>query len=247
VVTVTDGTFTAKDAEAAVVEGSNSLTLKGSKLVSSSGDFRGVFLYQSTSGDASSGTSAFTMTNGSVSYSCPVTSSSTTCSDGATASGQNNPATVFAIANTTADITLTDVTVSNDTSTTTNSYGTLLTAAALNPGTWGTAGSDGGNVTFTAKGETLMGNVVVDDISTAALILDEDSSGTASSLTGAINHADTGKTVTLTLDSISTWIVTGTSYLTALTDADPTYSNIRCATAGCKVYIGSSSISPNAD
>jgi hypothetical protein len=245
VITATNGTFTANDAEAAVVEGDNSVTLTGSTLVSSSGDDRGIFLYQSTSGDAATGTSSFTMTSGSIKYSCPVTSSSTTCADGSTSSGQNNPATVFAIANTTASITLTDVTVTNDTSTTSDSYGTLLTAAALNPGTWGTSGADGGNVTFTAKGVTLTGDVIVDDISTASLKLSVDSSGTISSLTGAINNADSGKTVSLTLDAKSSWVVTGTSYLTSLTDADSSYSNITCATAGCKVYIGSSSISPS--
>jgi len=134
--------------------------------------------------------------------------------------------------------------VTNKTSTTTDSYGTLLTAEALNPGTWGTAGSDGGNVTFTAYGETLIGDVIVDDISTAAVVLKVDSSGTASSLTGAINSADTGKTVSLTLDATSKWVVTGTSYLTTLTDADTTYSNITCATSGCAVHVGSSSINP---
>jgi len=155
-----------------------------------------------------------------------VTASSTTCSGGSTASGQNNPATGFAIANTKATISLSDVTVTNHTGTTTNSYGTLPTAAALNPGTWGTSGADGGNVTFTTKGVTLVGDVIVDDISTAALVLNKDSSGTASSLTGAINAADTGKKGNLTLDSTSKWVVTGTSYLTSLTDADTTYSNI---------------------
>jgi hypothetical protein len=241
---VTNGTFTANDAEAVVVEGANSVTLTGTALKGTGGDYRGVFLYQSTSGDAATGTASFTMTNGSITYTCPVTASSTTCSSGTTASGQNNPATLFAIANTTATISLTDVTVTNSTSTTTDAYGTLLTAAALNPGTWGTAGADGGNVTFTAQGETLVGDVIVDDISTAALTLSKDSAGTASSLTGAINNANTGKTVSLTLDATSTWVVTGTSYLTTLTNADSTNANIKCETAGCKVYIGGSLFSP---
>jgi hypothetical protein len=244
VITVTSGTFTANDAEAVVVEGANSVSLTGTTLVSTMGDYRGIFLYQSTSGDAATGTASFSMTNGSISYTCPVTASSTTCSSGLSTNGQNNPATVFAIANTTATISLTDVTVTNDTSTTTNNSGTLLTAAALNSGTWGAAGSNGGNVTFTAYGVALTGDVIVDSISTAALTLNADGSGTASSLTGAINKANTGKTVNLTLDATSTWVVTGTSYLTTLTDADTSYSNITCATAGCTVHIGTMSISP---
>jgi hypothetical protein len=244
VITGTDGTFTANDAEAVVVEGANSVSLTGTALVSAAGDDRGVFLYQSTSGDASTGTASFTMTNGSISYTCPVTASSATCSSGSTSSGQNNPATVFAIANTTATISLTDVTVTNDTSTTTDNYGTLLTAAALNSGTWGAAGSNGGNVTFTAHGVTLTGDVIVDAISTAALTLNADGLGTASSLTGAINNANTAKTVSLTLDATSTWVVTGTSYLTTLSDDDTSYGNITCATAGCTVHIGTMSINP---
>jgi hypothetical protein len=50
--------------------------------------------------------------------------------------------------------------------------------------------------------------------------------------------------VSLTLDATSTWVVTGTSYLTTLTDADTSYSNITCATVGCTVHIGTMSINP---
>ena len=94
------------------------------------------------------------------------------------------------------------------------------------------------------KGETLTGKILVNDIGIAALILEKNSSGTGSTSTGTINNADTGKTVTLTLDTKSTRVVTGTSYLTKLTDAASSYSNILCETAGCKVHVGSSSISP---
>jgi hypothetical protein len=95
----------------------------------------------------------------------------------------------------------------------TNNVATLLTAEALNPGTWGTAGEDGGQVTFRASDTALTGNVIVDAISTAAISLTA-----GSTLTGAINAADTGESVSLSLDSTSTWTVTGTSYLTTLSD-----------------------------
>jgi hypothetical protein len=140
------------------------------------------------------------MTDGSITYSCATTS----CFEGSTSSGQNNPATLFSVANTTAVISLANVAI-------TNNVDTLLTAAAQNSGTWGTSGSNGGLVTFTADGTTLSGNIIVDDISTLALTLTD-----SSSLTGAINTADTGKTVALTLDSTSSWTVTGKSYLTTL-------------------------------
>ena len=38
-------------------------------------------------------------------------------------------------------------------------------------------------------------------------------------LTGAINTANSGGTVSLTLDATSTWVVTGNSYLTTLNNA----------------------------
>jgi hypothetical protein len=225
VVTVTNGTYAANNAEAVVVEGSNSVTLTGAKLVSAGGDDRGIFLYNSTSGDASSGTSRFTMKDGSITYTC----STTACSDGATSSGQNNPATMFSIANTTADISLTGVMI-------TNNVGTLLTAEALNSGTWGTAGSNGGKVTFTASGTALTGNVIVDDISTAAVSLTD-----ASTLSGEVNNAATGETVSLALDSTSNWTVTGTSYLTTLTGLElngTTVTNI-VGNGHCVYYSGS--------
>jgi hypothetical protein len=50
--------------------------------------------------------------------------------------------------------------------------------------------------------------------------------------------------VILTMDSSRKWVVTGTSCLTTLTDADTTYRNITCQTAGSTVHIGSTSISP---
>jgi hypothetical protein len=207
------GNYSASDAEAAVVASASTVTLKGTTLTSSQGNYRGILFYGVALGAAAT-TSNFTMTNGSINYSCPVTASSTTCSSGVAANGQNSPATVFAVANTEATISLTDVTVTNDTSTTTDSQGTLLTAEALS--LWGTAGSNGGEVNFTAQGETLTGDVIVDASSTAALSILKDSSGTGSTLTGAVNNSGLGKTVSLTLDSASKWTVTGDSTLTTL-------------------------------
>jgi Bacterial Ig-like domain (group 3) len=233
-VNLAGGTYTAQDAEAVVVEGSGSVNLTGTALNSTAGDDRGVLLYSSSpeaaataaastlagsTDSAPAGTTRFTMSNGSITYNCNAVSTAA-CAQGSTSAGQNNPATLFAVANTTAAISLTDVAVTDNTSTDTNTEGSLLTAAALNSGRWGTANANGGNVTFTAKGTDLDGDVIVDAISTAALSLLEDSAGTGSSLTGAINGADQGKTVNLTLDKGSEWTVTGTSYLTAVTGLD---------------------------
>jgi hypothetical protein len=242
-----NATFTSTIAEAVVIEGANLVKLYNSTLnagasgsSNSNATHRGIFLYQSMSGDATNTScnagDCFYMTNGVFNFTD-------------TTSGNTDPAsncTAFEVYNQTSVITLTDVAINN-------SCGTLLLAGYNDQ--W-TNTNAYGYATFKAYGTTLTGNVIVGDTclssactsrdttSTAALYLYEDTSGAGSKLTGAINNADTGKTVSLTMDAASKWVVTGTSYLTTLTDADTTHSNITCATAGCVVYVGSSSISP---
>jgi hypothetical protein len=84
----------------------------------------------------------------------------------------------------------------------------LLDAAA---GNWGTTGSNGGTAVLNVSKQTLTGSVVVDKISTATLKLSN-----GSTLTGAVNAANTAKSVLLALDSGSRWTVTANSYVTVL-------------------------------
>ncbi len=100
------------------------------------------------------------------------------------------------------------------------SSGVLIDTAGNNTNNWGKTGENGGNVTLNAAKQTLKGDITCDSISSAEINL---TSG--SSLTGAIDTADTGD-VSLTLDSTSKWYVTADSYVTAITDADGTFSNI---------------------
>ena len=232
---VKGGTYSATGAEAAVVEGDGALTLSGTALSASAGNDRGVLLYQSS---AAPGDSSFTMTGGSLTYTCSAVPTPA-CAQGSTASGQNNPATLFSVANATAAISLSDVQVANNTSTAANPHGTLLTAAALDSA-WGTAGSNGGKVTFAARGTTLAGDVIVDNVSTAALSILADNSGTGSTLTGAVNAANTARAVTLALDPASLWTVTATSYLTNLSGLDVTGTTINNIDGGghCVYYTG---------
>jgi hypothetical protein len=76
-------------------------------------------------------------------------------------------------------------------------------------------------VTFTADGETLAGDVTCDSISSITVTLQN-----STILTGSINTDNTASSVALALDATSTWEVTGTSYLTSLTDDDSTLANI---------------------
>jgi hypothetical protein len=186
-ITVTGGTITTTGAEAAVVEGANSITLKDTTLAGAKGTRdRAVMLYQSMSGDAESGTASFTMAGGSLTW--------------PSATGP-----VLYVTNTNAMIKLTGVTV-------TGSAPEILNASA---NSWGTSGSNGGNVTFTADDETLTGSIVADSISSIAAILQN-----GTTLTGSISSA------ALFLDSSSTWNVTADSTLTSLNDEDSTLANI---------------------
>jgi hypothetical protein len=112
---------------------------------------------------------------------------------------------LFYVTNTNAEVTLTGVDASA-------ASGKLIN---VSDGRWGTDGSNGGNLTFTADQQTLSGDIEVNNISTLSVILQN-----GSTLTSAINAANTGKEVNLTLDTSSTWNVTADSYLTCLTNPD---------------------------
>ncbi|WP_068503913.1 hypothetical protein [Paenibacillus kribbensis] len=96
--------------------------------------------------------------------------------------------------------------------------GVLLNAAADR---WGTTGSNGANVTLNADNQTLPGSITADKISSITANLKN-----KTTLKGAINPENTAKSVALTLDKTSKWIVTADSYLTTLTDSDAKLSNI---------------------
>jgi hypothetical protein len=117
---------------------------------------------------------------------------------------------LFYITNTDALINLSGTTLSGT--------GVLINAAATDR--WGTSGSNGGTVTMNADSETMKGDITADEISSVTLNL------VKSTLEGTLNGANTAKLMSLTLDEASVWNVTGTSYLTDLTDADATLSNI---------------------
>lgn len=100
-----------------------------------------------------------------------------------------------------------------------NPSGKLLIASADR---WGTTGLNGANIDFTADSEQLKGDITCDSISTIIATL---KNGTT--LKGSINADNTAKSVVLSLDSTSSWNVTGTSYLAKLTDSDTTLTNIK--------------------
>ena len=203
-ISVSDAMLTANNSEALVIEGQNSITLDNCDVTGNMSDTEGtssdenvhnVMIYQSMSGDAEVGTSSFTM-------------------NGGTLTSDNGD--MFYVTNTHCTIALTGVTLTNNDS---DAYLLNVTGNSASHG-WGTAGSNGAQVEFTADDQTLEGDIIVDSISSLELTL----SG-SSSFTGTINiteNADGGTAVddnaVVTVEEGSTWTLTGDCTITFLTN-----------------------------
>ena len=186
-ITGSDVTLNSGIAQVVVIEGGNSVTLTNSTLnanhTSLNGNdsyYQAVLIYQSMSGDASDGSSSFTMTDGSLT---------------------NANGDIFHVTNTTTTIALSGVSITNN-----DSSGNFLRASS---GKWGSSGSNGGKVTLNASGQDMAGNIIVDSSSTLALSLKDsstfngaiNSSGQAGTVSVTI---EAGSTWTLTGDSYVT-------------------------------------------
>lgn len=239
------GTYTAKNAQAAVVESGGSITLTGATLSGAAGSGSGVLLSNRTVNQTMTAQldspypARFTMNGGSLTYNCG-SSQTGICNQSSATRTEGAPATLFSVLGTKAAVTLTDVKVTNNTTTSANGQGILLTVSKSSA-----AGSNGGNAAFTAQGVTLSGDVLVDSASAAQLQLLKDAAGAGSSLTGAINPANAGKAVGLTLDESSIWTVTATSYVTSLQGLDIGNSTVNNIDGGghCVYYSGSIDVS----
>lgn len=200
---IEDTTGTANGSQMVVVEGKNSATVTGSTLTASGEgnrgdtDQAGIMIYQSMSGDASEGTGAFTATDSSLSIQSN--------------SDYYKTAPMFFITNTDAVINLTNTKLS---------FGSGVLISAKGTSEWGTASSNGGNITLNAKNQQLSGDIEVDSISTASINLE------SSAYEGTINGDNSAKEITLKLDKSSKIKLTGNSYVTSLDNADSTNSNI---------------------
>ena len=142
-VTVNNATLTAKIAEGIVIEGKNSVTINNCDLTDSNTELNGlsttyknIFLYQSMSGDADTGTAEFTANNSTIT---------------------TNNGDSFYITNTTATINLTNNAIINN-----DSNGNFLRAKA---DSWGNTGANGGDVTLVLTNQKAIGNIVIDSVS----------------------------------------------------------------------------------
>lgn len=153
------------------------------------------------SGDADTGTSEFTATSSRI-----IT----------------NKGDTFYVTNTDAIIIL-----ENNTFTNNDSTGNFL---RIQKDSWGTSGSNGGNVTLNLKNQNVSGNIVVDSISTLVMSLSN-----SSYYEGVINSSKEAKSITLKLSKNSKIKLLGDSYVTSLDDEDSSYGNIDFN--GYKLYV----------
>lgn len=205
-ITVNDATLTSTTSEGIVIEGKNSVTLNNCNLTANNTEhnsdksdvYKGIMIYQSMSGDATSGKSAFAATDGSIT---------------------NKKGDVFFVNNTSADIDLENVSITNE-----DTSGVFLRVAAAG---WGNEGRNGGKVNLNTKNQTIDGDIIVDNISILNMYLKDNSS-----FTGAINTDKSSGQIYVELDENSTWTLTDDSYISGLT-CDENSINLN----GHKLYI----------
>lgn len=205
-ITVSNATLISNLSEGVCIEGLNSITLNNCDLTANNTKCNGnatfldtIMIYQSMSGDAASGTSSFTMTGGSLT----------------SKSGH-----VFHVTNTSAVITLNGVEIVNE-----DADNILLSVCADG---W----SGGSNIaTLKAIAQKLVGAILVGSDSSLTLELTDGSSfegyidGKITNASGTVVSTEVG-TVSVTLDSTSTWTLTGDSYITEFNgDASNVISN----------------------
>ena len=203
-ITVKNATLTANNSEALVIEGKNSIVLENCDVTGNMSDTKGssseenvhnVMIYQSMSGDADVGTSTFSMTGG-------------------TLTAKNGD--MIYVTNTHCVLTLSGVTIQNE-----DADGVLLRVVGNSASHgWGTAGSNGAQVEFTADGQTLTGDIVVDAISTLTMTLKNGSTftGTISIIDNAQNGTAVSDNAVVTIESGCTWTLTGDCVITSLTN-----------------------------
>ncbi len=196
-ITVANSVGTAYVSQIACIEGKNSIELSNCDLSAAAGgnrqdngeyvDLGGVFIYQSMSGDADVGTSTFTAKDSVLSI-----LSDSDCYESAP---------MFHVTNTKAIINLEKTELN---------YGSGILLDVSGQSQWGTVGSNGGELTFNAKDETLDGNVIVDSISSLNMTL------SSTSYVGTINPSDDFGQTDVIIESGSDWTLDGDSHVSSL-------------------------------
>ena len=217
-ISVSNATLVSNLSEGVCIEGLNSISLTNCDLTANNTKCNGnatfldtIMIYQSMSGDAANGTSSFSVSGGSL-------------------TSKNGH--VFHVTNTSAVITLSNVNITNE-------DGDNVLISVCDDG-W----SGGSNkAVLNASSQALKGAVLVGDNSELTISLTDGStfegyvSGKITNSKGDTVSTDVG-TVSVTLDSTSTWTLTGDSYVTEFSgDASNVISN------GYKLYVNGTELS----
>ena len=206
-ITVKNATLIATASEGVVIEGKNSVTLENVELTDTNNTLNG----QSTTYK-----NIFlyqSMSGDAASGEATFTSKNSTIT--------TNKGDSFYVTNTKAEINLENNKIVNNDST-----GNFL---RIQKDSWGNSGSNGGDVTLNLTNQEVNGNIVVDSISKLTMNLSNNSS-----FKGMVNNDNDGEVV-LTLDKTSSFTLTGDTYVTSLTNADASNSNIHFN--GYKLYV----------
>ena len=153
-ITVKNATLISNASEGLVIEGKNKISLENVKLTDTNNTLNGqsttyknIFIYQSMSGDADTGTAEFSSKNSSI-----VT----------------NKGDTLYVTNTKAKITLENNTITNN-----DISGNFI---RIQKDSWGNSGSNGGDVSLKLINQKVTGNIVVDSISNLTMNLTKESS-----------------------------------------------------------------------
>ena len=203
-ITVKNAELTANSSEALVIEGKNSITLENCTVSGNMSDTEGassdenvhsVMIYQSMSGDADVGTSEFSMTGGSLT---------------------SNNGDVIYVTNTHSIIKLSGVEITDA-----DGEGCFMRVCG-NSGSrgWGQAGSNGAQVEFTADGQDINGDIIVDSISTLDMTLTNGScfTGRISNAANLTGSAPVENNAVITIGEGCIWKLTGDCTVTSLTN-----------------------------
>ena len=153
-ITVKNATLISRSSEGLVIEGKNKISLENVKLTDTNNTLNGqsttyknIFIYQSMSEDADTGTAEFSSKNSTI-----VT----------------NKGDTLYVTNTKAKITLENNTITNN-----DSSGNFI---RIQKDSWGNSGSNGGEVSLKLINQKVTGNIVVDSISNLTMDLTKESS-----------------------------------------------------------------------
>ena len=212
-ITVKNAKLISNASEGIVIEGKNSVTIENINLTDNnttlngqSTTYKNIFIYQSMSGDAAVGNANFTANDSTIT---------------------TNKGDILYVTNTTATINLTNNKIINN-----DKNGNFL---RIQKDSWGTSGSNGGDVTLNLNNQEAIGNIVVDSISTLTLSLKN-----GSYIEGAINSDNTANNIVLNIDKSSKIKLIGDMYVSELNNDDETNSNIDLN--GYKLYVNNAQI-----